>query len=231
MTPSKTTPVVPWSYSSLTSFENCPRRHYLTRISKQVVEPLTDALTFGNKVHKELELATKGEKPLSAGFQSYQPLVDKLRAAPGHKLIEYKFGLTRGFEPVGFFDKRVWVRGAIDYAAVTEQKATVIDLKTGKPKVDLDQLRLFAATTLTIFPQLEQVKTGYIWLGYNKVDSENFVRGDEAEIWQDFAGRVIRMEKAQEKDEWPPRPSGLCGWCPVGSANCEFWKGTNGKGS
>ena len=223
MATSKPPTVVPWSYSSLTSFETCPRRHYLTRITKQVVEPQTDALTFGNKVHKELELATKGEKPLSAGFQNYKPLVDKLRAAPGRKLIEYKFGLTRSFKPTGFFDKDVWVRGAIDYAAVTEQKATVLDHKTGKPKVDMDQLRLFAGAALKLFPQVEQVKTGYIWLGYNKVDSESFKRGDEAEIWEDFSSRVIRMERALDKNDWPPKPSGLCRqWCHVGSKLCEF---------
>ena len=36
--------VVPWSWSSLQSFETCPRRHYLTKISKEVVEPTTSAL-------------------------------------------------------------------------------------------------------------------------------------------------------------------------------------------
>lgn len=229
MATSKPVTATPWSFSSLSSFETCPRRHYLTKVTKQVVEPMSDAITFGNKVHKELELATKGEKGLSHGFTHYQPIVDRLRKPPGKKLVEYKFGLTRAFKPTEFFAKDVWVRGVFDYANVQAASATVLDHKTGKPKVDMDQLRLFAGAALQLFPHIEVVRTGYIWLGHMKVDSETFVRGAESEIWSDFAGRVGRLERAFETGDFPPKPSGLCGWCPVGTKNCEFWKGTNGN--
>jgi membrane peptidoglycan carboxypeptidase len=223
MATSKPVTATPWSYSSLTSYETCPRRHQLIKVLKVVTEPPSDAMTFGNKVHKELELATKGEKGLSIGFQNYQPIIDRLRAAPGRKLIEYKFGLTKAFKPTTFFGSDVWVRGVFDYGTVTAKKATILDHKTGSPKFVMDQLKLFAGATLQLFPTVEEVNTGYLWLGYNKVDSATFVRGDEAEIWADFSSRVYRMERSFESGDFPPRPSGLCkDWCPVGKKHCEF---------
>lgn len=215
--------VVPWSYSSLTAYETCPRRFYLTKVTKQVTEPQTEATMHGNEVHKALELATKGERQLPEKYAQYHPIVMRLRDRPGKKLIEYKFGLTRTFKPTEFFGKDVWVRGVFDYGCLQETTGVILDHKTGKPKTDADQLRLFAGVALSAFPYLESVKTGYLWLAHNKVDSETFTRDDLPDIWQDFSMRVRRMEISLRDDDFPPNPSGLCrAWCPVGKRLCEF---------
>lgn len=99
---------------------------------------------------------------------------------------------------------------------------------TGKPKPDADQLKLFAAAAFALHPRASTVKTGYAWLAYNKLDTETFHRGDEAGIWQEFLPRIQRMDEAIARNDHPPKPSGLCGWCPVGSNMCEFWKGYSG---
>jgi len=217
------TNVVPWSYSSLTAFETCPKRFKLTRLDKVVVEPASEAMTHGNLVHKALELATTGEKPLDAKFKQYQPIVERLRANPGKRLVEYKFGLTRSLRPTEFFGKDVWVRGVIDYALVQPKTAIVLDHKTGKPKIDHDQLKLFAAVAFSVFPYVEKVKTGYLWLAYNKTDTMDFTKDDLPEIWGDFGTRVQRMEHTFKTGDFPPKPSGLCrAWCPVGRKLCEF---------
>jgi hypothetical protein len=49
----------PWSYSSLSSFLQCPRRFYLTRVVKEVKEPPTQATLWGQEVHSALELRIK----------------------------------------------------------------------------------------------------------------------------------------------------------------------------
>ena len=215
--------VVPWSYSSLTAFETCPKRYKLTRLEKKVHEAQTEATLHGNEVHKALELATLGEKPLGEKYKQYQPLVERLRAKPGKRLVEYKFGLTRAFKPTEFFAKDVWVRGVIDYALVQPTRAIVLDHKTGKPKVDGDQLKLFAAVAFAAFPYIETVKTGYLWLAYNKTDTQEFVKSDIPSIWGEFSSRVQRMEHALQTDNFPPRPSGLCkNWCPCPRSMCEF---------
>lgn len=215
--------VVPWSYSSLQAFETCSRRYYLTRIAKLVKEPQTEATMWGNEVHKALEHAVAGTKALTPTFAQYQPIVERLRASPGKKYTEQKFGLTSAFKPTQFFGKDVWFRGVLDLTIVTPKIGIVLDYKTGKVKTDGDQLKLFAAATFAQHPYLETVKTGYLWLANDKITTQDFKKEDIPVVWQEFIPRIKRMELAQEEDKWLPNPSGLCkAWCPVGKKLCEF---------
>lgn len=215
--------VTPWSFSSLSAFETCPRRFYLTRISKQVAEPQTEATLWGNQVHKALELAVAGQKGLDAKYSAYQPIVDRLRATEGVKYTEQKVGLTENLKPTSFFAKDVWYRGVLDVTVVRDKTAVVLDYKTGKVKSDGDQLRLFAATAFAQYPHVETVRTGYLWLQHDKTTPKTFRREEAPVIWQEFVSRVNRMEDAQERDRWLPNPSGLCAkWCPVGKKLCDF---------
>lgn len=221
--------VLPWSYSSLTSFENCPRRFYLTRISKEVSDPPGEAAQWGNEVHKALELSVGKGYGLGARFAQFQPVVDKLRAAEGRKHAELKFGVTEAIAPTGFFDKSVWFRGVIDLLLLRNKSAIAIDYKLGKVKTDGDQLKLFAGATFAMHPYVQTVHTKYLWLSADQATGKTFHRADAPRIWESFQPRVARMVQAQELDRWHPNPSGLCRWCPVGRAHCEFWQGNHGK--
>lgn len=219
---SKTGTALPWSYSSLSSYATCPKRFFLTRISKQVSEKQTEATIHGNQVHKALELYVGGQQPLPEKYEEYRPVADKLKAAPGKKLLEYKFGITKGLKETTFFGKDVWCRGVLDVCIVKPDQVTILDYKTGKRKLDADQLRLFAGAAMCLWPFAEVVKTGYIWLQTGQMDTETFTPADKPEIFQDFAARVHRLETSERNDDWPARPSGLCKmWCPVGRALCE----------
>jgi hypothetical protein len=215
--------VVPWSYSSLTAFEQCPRRFKLTRITREVKETQGPQLVEGNAVHKALELYVGGKDSLPAKYLPFKPIADKLKCAPGEKLLEYSFGLTKQLTPTTFFGSDVWVRGKLDVTILRGANAAVFDYKNGKRKLDLDQLKLFAAAGFHSWPQVQRVDTAYIWLTEGKLDKETFVREDAVGIWQEFAIRVHRMERAAERDEFPPKPSGLCKqYCPVGKSLCEY---------
>lgn len=218
----KTGKVVPWSYSSLHAFEECPRRFFLTRISKQASERQTEATLHGNTVHKAMEDAVKGKRPLPETMVRFQPLVTKLRAAPGTQLVESRFALTNALAPCDYWSPDVWVRGVLDYGNVNGETATIIDYKTGKRRLDVDQLRLFSLAGFSIYPHVLRVRTAYLWLQSGKLDREDFAREQKHEIHQEFAGRVHRMQQAEQAGNWPPRPSGLCReWCPVGKSLCE----------
>lgn len=92
---------------------------------------------------------------------------------------------------------------------------------TGKRKLDIDQLKLFAAVMFTVHPHLEEVQAGYIWLKERKIDKEKFYRRDLPELWQHFAPQVRRLVLAHKEQKWPEKPSGLCkNYCPV--VACEF---------
>lgn len=215
--------VLPWSYSSLTAFETCPRRFKLIKLTKEVSDPPNEAAAHGNEVHKALENALKDGRPLPEKYAQYQPMVNMVRMRPGKRLVEYKFALTAGFRPTEFFAKDAWCRGVIDAAVLGTKSATVMDWKTGKVKEDHDQLKLFAGVTFAAYPYIEEVRTGYVWLAHNKLTPKTFTKDDTAEIWQEFLPRVQRLTRAAERDDFPPKPSGLCTkWCPVPNSKCEF---------
>lgn len=213
--------VTPWSYSSLSAYAQCPKRYYITRISKQVTEKQTEATIHGNQVHSALEKYVGNEAPLADMYEGYRPVADKIKMAPGKKFLEYKFGLTKALTPTTFFAKDVWCRGVLDIAITRPKEAVVLDWKTGARKLDGDQLRLFAGAAMCLWPYAEKIKTGYIWLKTGQMDTETFTPDDKPGIFQDFAARVHRMEESERNDDWPARPSGLCArYCPVGKALC-----------
>lgn len=212
-----------WSYSALTAYETCPRRFQLTRVTKQVVEPQTEATIWGNKVHKALELFAKGEKPLPPDLQKYERYVKKILSYEGKRVVEERIALDKNFRPTKWMAKDVWVRGIIDIGVVGSEKAYLLDWKTGKRRPDSNQLKLFAALAFAIYPWVDKVTTGFIWLKSAEFDKEVFTRDQLPEIWDEFFPRLDRLAISYRDDKWTPKPSGLCkNWCPVGRQLCEF---------
>lgn len=212
-----------WSYSALTAFETCPRRFQLTRVTKQVREPQTEATIWGNKVHKALEDFAKSGKPLTPDLEKYAKYVKKIQSYEGKRVVEERVALDRNFRPTTWMAKDVWVRGIIDIGVVGSEKAYLLDWKTGKRRPDSNQLKLFAALAFAMYPWIDKVVTGFIWLKTSEFDKEVFTRDQLPEIWNEFLPRLSRVAIAYDQDKWTPKPSGLCkNWCPVGRQQCEF---------
>lgn len=210
-----------WSYTSLTLFEQCPKKYYHLRVAKDVVDKPFDENDWGRRAHKALELHARNGDPLPDGLTQLAATMRRLLSLPGERLIEEKLALTANLEPCGYFDRSVWYRGVVDYGVVGAKDAVVVDYKTGKKRPDHDQLSLFAATIFTRYPQLEQVRTAYLWTSTNDLTRKTFTRADAQPIWASFIVRAKRIELALEADKFPAKPSGLCGWCPVQS--CPHW--------
>jgi len=215
-----------WSYSVLSAYETCPHRYYVTKVAKTVTEPMTEAMSRGNKVHKALELRLTQATPLPGDMRQWEPLAQTVvdRAKGGVLEAEQKMALTIDYRPTTFFAKDVWVRGITDFTVTKGAKAFIGDWKTGKPTPESAQLRLTAAMTMCAKPWVQTVINSFVWLKDGTLTTERFTREDLPGIWQDFAPRVRRLEISMEENRWPKKPSGLCGsWCPVHS--CEH----NGK--
>src|SRR4051812_44617359 len=201
--------VLPWSYSSLQSYETCPRRHYLTKLKKVVREPQAAQLAWGNEVHKALEKAVLGTEGLGAKFTQYQPIVSRVMATPGQILAERDFALTSSFKPTGYWDSDAWVRGKADLTILQKTRGFLLDWKTGKVKKDPDQLDLFAAVLLSEMPALSRVHTGFVFVAADKVIPKTVERAAAPIIWQSYVQRVARLERSAANDDFPPKPSGL----------------------
>ena len=100
-----------WSYSSISLFQQCPRKYYRLRVLKDIVEPPAAHLDYGTAVHKAAEDYVCNDKSLDPKYAFMKPVLDGLKSLPGLKLCEYEMGLTKDFEPCGFRDEKVWFRG------------------------------------------------------------------------------------------------------------------------
>lgn len=213
-----------WSFSSLNQFETCPRQYDLTKNKKVIVFTDTVHTIWGKEVHTALEDYLNDTSPLEGNYAPYKPFADKILSMPGEKLVEWQFALKKDLTPTGFQEEDAWCRGIIDIGVVHEDQALVGDWKTGKVRPDSDQLKLFAAATMQHYPQVQTVKTVYVWLAHGKVTTETYRRSDLPGIWSHFFTKVARLEQSYVKDKWIPKPSGLCnGWCGAGRDHCEFW--------
>ena len=83
-----------WSYSSLSTFKQCPRKFYRTKIAKDVVEEDKDFLIYGREVHKAAEEYGRDGTPLPEKYEFIKPFVDTLINTGGNKHYELKMALT-----------------------------------------------------------------------------------------------------------------------------------------
>ena len=213
-----------WSFSSMSTFDNCPKQYELTYVRPVIPYQETEATLWGTAVHEALEHYARDGVPLKEKFLPYKKYADKILSLPGEPFFEREFALTRNLEPCDFKAPNAWCRGIIDIGVIHNEKAFAGDWKTGKVRPDSDQLMLFAGFVLHTYPQVESVKTAYIWLASGKITSKTYTRGDLSAIWEHFIRKAERLEGAYVSDRWHQKPSGLCnGWCGAGRANCNFW--------
>ena len=212
-----------WSFSSMNTFKTCPKQYQLTYVTPVIPYTETEATIWGTRVHEALEFYGRDGVELTEEFLPYKKYVDKVMSLPGTKLFEQKFAFTRNLEYTEFDATNAWCRGIIDICVVDQKQAIVADYKTGKVRPDSDQLKLFAAFVMQKYPDVDTVKTVYLWLKTGETTVETYTRTDLPHLWAHFMGKAARLEKAYEDDKWIPKPSGLCrGWCGA-KHHCIYW--------
>lgn len=215
-----------WSYSKLKNYDGCPRRYDEVDLKKNYVEPVEPGgpLDWGNRVHKAMAEALTGN-PLPPEMVDYQLWIDRVLAGPGTLLVEQKYAITKDFKPTQWFAPNVWFRAIGDAVRIDEIVALILDWKTGKVINDPIQLMLTAQAIFAHFPDVQKVRSEYVWLQDGCTTHEIFDRSTIHTLWPPIFERVTRLEQSTETNNFPPKPSGLCKrHCPV--KTCEFY----GKG-
>ena len=209
---------VTWSHSSLKDYEGCPRRYHEVKVLKNYPFTDTQATIYGKELHEAAELYIRDGDPLPAQFSFIQEALDALLKKPGRKLCEHKMGVRADLSPCGFADKDVWCRGLADLLIIDDDNLTarVVDYKTGNNKYpDREQLKLMALMVFAHFPHIRRVSGALLFVVKNDIAKASFLVGEAEEYWWDYRERVARIEQAHESGVWNPRPTPLCGWCPV----------------
>lgn len=205
-----------WSFSSIKTFDQCPKKYYHLKVAKDYAEDFnTEAILYGNQFHKAAEDYVAGTaKELDPRFNYALAALDKLKGMTGDKLCEYRMGLTENLEPCEFFAGNVWYRGIADLIVLDRESgvAKVIDYKTGKSAkyADKGQLELMALCIFKHFPEIKVVKGGLLFVVCNAFIKETYTIDNEPELWRKWMTAYGTLEKSYENDVWNPRPTGLC---------------------
>lgn len=212
---------IAWSYSRLTNYEQCPKKFWHMSAapkSERITEPPSEAMRYGNEVHKAIEERISKDKEFPLHLTHLEPIIAKFADAGGEKLVEQQLALNYNMRPTGWFDSDVWCRSIIDFAAVNGDHALVVDWKTGKMGDDFTQQKVAAAMFFIFFPDVQTVDMMYYWLKDKKATTESLKREDAKHVWAAMMKRVKKYVRAHEEMDFPPRQSGLCKrHCPVKS--------------
>jgi CRISPR/Cas system-associated exonuclease Cas4 (RecB family) len=203
-----------WSFSSIKTFEQCPKKFYHLKVAKDFEEDHNaEHLLYGTRFHEAAELYIREGEPLPPEFAYAQNVLDKLNKLPGVKLCEYEMGLTADLAPCGFKDPNVWWRGIADLIIIDDEgMARVLDYKTGKSAkyADKGQLELMSLAVFKHFPEVLYVKAGLLFVVAGAFIRAEYTRNSDGEMWEKWLTDYGRMKAAYETNVWNPRTSGLC---------------------
>lgn len=216
-----------WSYSSIKTFEQCPKKYFHLKVVKDVKDEPGEAAIYGTAVHLAAEEYIRDGKPIPEKFSFMRSILEPLAAKQGDKHCEMRLGVAKtdtGYEPCSFFAKNVWYRGIVDLLIVDGNKGWMVDYKTGKNAkyADMKQLDLMAAALFVKYPELDTIKSGLAYVVSNEFPKKTHKRKYLERYMSVFDNQLDRLEAATENGIWNPQSGPLCGWCPVTS--CEHWK-------
>lgn len=227
-----------WSFSRLTTYEQCPAKAKYQIIDKLPIKP-NAAMDRGAKIHRQAENYVKGKlrelpEDLQLFDEEFMQLREMFVKKSEHKVMpEQKWAFTRDWVPTEYFARDTFLRVVVDCAVLNEKEGrlTVIDYKTGKIRDGYDQqLRLYAAAGFALYPFVEQVCTElwYIDQGEIKGGPEDdeitgvYVKDEHDDLVKEWDKRIKPMLVDKQ---FAPKPNNLCKWCDYSKANggpCEY---------
>ena len=213
-----------WSYSRVNSFKQCPKKYYHLYVKKDVKDTGSVATRYGTLVHTAAEEYIKDGKDLPKKSDFMQRTLNAFNNIEGDKHCEIRLGVAKyddAYEPTKFFAKDVWYRGIADLLILNEDKAYLIDYKTGKSAnyADTKQLDLLAGAVFINFPEVKKIKSALSFVVCNKFIAKEHTADMYKSYINVFDELLERIEVAAKEDVWNAVESGLCKFCPVTS--CE----------
>lgn len=209
-----------WSYSSIKTFDQCPKKYYHLKVAKDVKDKQNTAALYGEQAHKAAEDYVAKGIPIEPKFNPIKGVAEVLNAMPGEKFPEMKMGIKKvdgGYEPSSFSAADVWWRGIADLVIIDGEQAKLVDYKTGKNAkyADVKQLDLMAGALFVLKPELKVIKSALAFVVSNDFISKNHTADLRDSYLGVFDKELDALAVAHETGVWNPKSGPLCGWCPV----------------
>ena len=218
--------MVAWSYSSIKTFDQCPKKYFHLKVAKDVQDTPGPEAIYGTQVHKAAEDYIKLGTPVPPKYGVIKETVEALELFPGTKHTELRLGVSKadtGYAPTTFFGKDVWWRGIVDLLIINDNRAWIVDYKTGKNAkyADMKQLDLMAGAIFVHYPEIEIIKSGLAYVASSEFPKKTHHKEHLEAYLSVFDPQLDQLEAALDNGIWNAKTSPLCGWCPVRS--CEHW--------
>lgn len=201
------------SHSGLNTFETCAHKFYRERVLRDIQSTQGEAALWGDTVHKGIEdwLQATDDTPLPAFLEEYIDLLAKVRTLSGTRYIECQGAVRRDWTACDYDHPHVYFRGKIDLVLDRGDEALVLDWKTGKSRYGTKQQDgQYAALIFALWPDVQVVKTRWVYLVENKIVSSEFRRDQEAQLRALVDSPARQVEHAAKTGIWPRKSSGLC---------------------
>jgi|TARA_R110002020_G_scaffold334948_5_gene550170 hypothetical protein len=213
-----------WSYSSINTFKQCPKKYYHLKVAKDVKDVSSSAMYYGNEVHRAAEHYVKKGTPIPTKFKFIKKTLDSLNNIQGEKHCEIRMALAKEdgeYVPTTFFADNVWWRGIADLLIVDDDKAYLVDYKTGKSAkyADTKQLDLLAGATFTHYPGIKSIKSALAYVVSNEFVQKKHTSDMRKSYLTVFDDELERLDSAEENEVWNAIDGPLCAYCPV--TKCE----------
>lgn len=248
----------PWSVSKSDALSRCTHLYQLKYILKAKEESKHSASKLGTAAHQVLEIAltqpgsdlgelaksasetfglvTEEERELNTKLPAISGFVTRIRKFKAEQgvtaeFLEAKVAIDANYKSVGFFDRRVLLRGVMDQIIITDKKiAVIIDHKTGRKKRIAEHSTQFFAYMLMAAANYDIVgaQCAINYVGTDAVDWFPKSNGDHG-VWSLDDIRRLRgwleaylnqnsrslgvLEDLGPEEAAPTNPNILCGWC------------------
>jgi RecB family exonuclease len=203
----------PWSYSRLTTWEECPKQYQYSYVEKLPgSRPDSPAASRGTQLH------AKGEAYLKDELKLYPPEFQKVS---GHAMAlkragakpEQKLAVREDWSPCDYKDEDVYLRAIIDILYQDEEGVVhVQDWKTGQQYASHpDQISTYIAIAASHYPEATEYRGRLIYIDQGlitppKITAKNRI----APIKLMLDGRI---KNAEDDEIFPVRPGPACRWC------------------
>ena len=209
-----------WSYSSLKTFQQCPKKYYHLKVAKDIKDDGSEATIYGQEIHKAAEDFVKDGTPIPEKFAFIKPVVEALHRIEGEKQTEIQLGVANNggkLAPCGFFDKGVWYRGIADLLIINGDEGFLVDYKSSKNAkyADLKQLDLLAAAVFLHYPEVTKLKSALLFVVSNEFVNKEHNSQHKLAYFEHVRYDLERLETAMKTGVWNAVSGPLCGWCPV----------------
>lgn len=208
------------SATSFSTYERCPLQYYYKYIL-ELLEPQSDALETGNKVHKFIE-----------DYNNWKEIQDDWSD-------EYKMFLVYKENPIEgdiisneyVFNREIWDWFTLTWKIDRRDVDKIIDYKTSSRDYKEEDIRWIQSR---LYPYMIYLETGnilpmYYWIINKKKYTKKWYKPQvlrtnfsEEEI-KNTEKEIEEFKKVLLKQEYPYKEWGHCFWCPFwpkGTRNC-----------